>query len=147
MTTRRGVRARETHADEGSVLLLSIGYAALALAVILVCANATSLYLTQKRVDAVADAAALAAADGFTLTVTGGQPVARLTDEGVREQATAFLADLAPGDEVRLSAATAPDERSARVTVSGVWHPPVVTVFVPRGVALHATATSRTALR
>ena len=55
--------------DEGSVLLLTLGYAVLAIAVILVCVDATSLYLAQKRLDALADAAALAGADGFTLAV------------------------------------------------------------------------------
>ena len=43
--------------DEGSVLLLTLGYALLALVLVLVCVDATSLYLTQKRADAVADAA------------------------------------------------------------------------------------------
>ena len=46
--------------DEGSVLLLTLGYALLAIALVLVCVDATSLYLTQKRADAAADAAALA---------------------------------------------------------------------------------------
>ena len=58
---------RRPSGDEGSVLLLTLGYAVLAIAVILVCVAATSLYLEQKRVDSVADAAALAGADGFTL--------------------------------------------------------------------------------
>ncbi|RZI91300.1 MAG: hypothetical protein EOO67_10395, partial [Microbacterium sp.] len=35
--------------DEGTALLLTLGYTLLALVLILVCADATSLYLTQKR--------------------------------------------------------------------------------------------------
>jgi hypothetical protein len=33
------------------------------------------------------------------------------------------------------------------VTVAGAWHPPVITLFVPDGLPLEATATSRNALR
>jgi len=131
--------------DEGSVLLLTLGYAVLAIAVILVCVDATSLYLAQKRLDSLADAAALAGADGFTLTVAGDQPVASLTGDGVHAQAEAIVVAVG-GGAVLVSAGT-PDGLSARVTVADTWRPPVLTVFVPDGVALQATATSRTALR
>ncbi|QKJ19186.1 pilus assembly protein TadG-related protein [Microbacterium hominis] len=126
-------------------MILTIGYAMLALAAVMVCVDATSLYLAQKKLDGLADAAALAAADGFILEVVGGEPVARLVDAEVRRQADALLA-VAAGD-ARLVSAVTPDGVSARVTVAGTWHPPVLTVFVPEGVALEATATSRTALR
>ncbi|GAA1959371.1 pilus assembly protein TadG-related protein [Microbacterium deminutum] len=130
--------------DEGSVLLLTLGYAVLAIAVILVCVDATSLYLTQKRLDAMADAAALAGADGFTLTVVDGGPVATLTDGAVHSQAEALVTQLGGG--ATLVSAGTPDGVSARVTVADVWHPPMVSLFVPEGVGLQATATSRTAL-
>lgn len=131
--------------DDGSVLILTLGYAVLALVAVLICTAATSLYLAQKRLDAVADAAALAAADGFELTIADGEPVASLSDAEVREQAELMIAQMGGGATL-LSAAT-PDGVSARVTVAGAWHPPVVTFFVPDGLALEATATSRTALR
>jgi uncharacterized membrane protein len=135
-----------TRGDEaGSVLLLTLGYALLALALILVGVTATDLYIAQKRLDALADSAALAGADGFTVEVEGDVVHARLTDGGVREQATAVLEGM-PG-RAALVAATAPDGLSARVTIAADWHPPVVSLFVPEGVHLEATATSRTALR
>lgn len=130
--------------ESGTILPLAFGYAALALALLFVCVDATSLYLAQKRIDGIADAAALAGADGFTLLVDAGGPVARLTDAGVHEQAAHLVG--AVGDAV-LVAATTPDGVSARVTVATRWHPPLVSLFVPDGVALEATATSRTALR
>jgi uncharacterized membrane protein len=130
--------------EEGSVILLTLGYMVLALVLVLVCANATSLYLEQKRLDAVADAAALAGADGFTLTVVDGEARADLTDADVRAQAEDIVD--AYGGVALVSAAT-PDGVSARVSVAGVWHPPVITLFVPEGVPLEATATSRNALR
>ncbi|MFG6476396.1 pilus assembly protein TadG-related protein [Microbacterium sp. P06] len=130
--------------DDGSVLLLTLGYAILALALVFVCTNATTLYLAQKRLDSAADAAALAGADGFTLTVSGGGAVAVLSDDDVRAQAEEIVE--AVGEGVTLSAASTPDGVSARVTVAGVWHPPILSLFVPEGVPLSATATSRTAL-
>lgn len=135
---------RDASDDTGSVLILTIGYVALALAAMLVCVDATSLYLEQKRLDALADAASLAAADGFTLTAADGRPRAVLTAEGVRAQAQTFVDEVGAG--AMLVAAQSPDGVSARVTVSGTWRPPVVAMFVPAGVVLTATATSRTAL-
>ncbi|MFG6401754.1 pilus assembly protein TadG-related protein [Microbacterium sp. P04] len=130
--------------DEGSVMLLTLGYAVLALSLVFVCANATSLYLAQKHLDSVADAAALAGADGFTLTAADGGALAQLTDGQVRAQAAEIVEVV--GEDVTLSSASTPDGVSARVTVSGVWHPPIASLFVPDGVPLSSTATSRTAL-
>ncbi len=144
--TRITTRLRSVAADDdGSVLILTLGYAVLAIAVLLVCVDATSLYLAQKRLDGFADAAALAGADGFTLVVEEGEARAELTDDGVREQADALVGDVG-GGAVVVDAGT-PDGVSARVTVAGTWRPPVIALFVPHGVALEATATSRTALR
>lgn len=137
-------RPREQPDDEGSVLLLTLGYAVLALVLVLVCVDATSLYLTQKRADAAADAAALAGADGFALTVDGGTPTATLTDDGVSDQAAELLSALGTATLVE---ASTPDGVSARVSVETVWHPPVLTLFVPDGFTISSTSTSRTALR
>ena len=133
------------HDDDGSVLLLTLGYALLALALIFVSVCATDLYIAQKRLDALADSAALAGADGFTVVVEGETVRADLTDAGVREQVEALLAQT-PGDETLISAA-APDGLSARVTISADWHPPLASLFVPDGVRIEATGTSRTALQ
>ncbi|UUT35481.1 pilus assembly protein TadG-related protein [Microbacterium elymi] len=127
------------------ILLLTIGYAVLALVAVLVCVDATSLYLSQKKLDALADAAALAGADGFALTADDGAATAALTGDAVRAQAAALVADVGTG--ARLVSADTPDGLSARVRVAQTWHPPVVTIFVPDGYLLEATATSRTALR
>lgn len=131
--------------DDGSILPLLLGYVVLAIAVIFVCTCATDLYIAQKRLDSLADAAALAGADGFTIVVEGEGVRAELTDDGVREQASAVVAAVA--SDAQLVAATAPDGVSAQVTVASQWHPPLVSAFVPDGVALEATARSRTALR
>lgn len=140
------VPPRDAEADDaGSVLILTLGYALLALAAVFVCVAATSLYLEQKRLDGLADAAALAGADGFTLVIEAGEPIARLESADVRAQAEALLGQV--GGAVTLVDAGTPDGVSARVTVATMWHPPFAALFVPEGVPLQATATSRTALR
>jgi len=138
-------RCSDDPGDRGSVLVLTLAYALLAIAVILVCVNATSLHLTQKRLDALADAAALAGADGFDLVLENGTPVARLDDAGVRAQAEAVVAAAPESAAVLVSAGTV-DGVSARVTVRTSWHPVIVALLVPGGVTLEATATSRNAL-
>lgn len=139
------VQARKDDREEGSVLLLILGYVLLAIAVLFVCVCATDLSLTQKRLDALADAAALAGADGFTLVVDGESVRAELTDDGVRAQVQA-LWQAVPRDAALVSAET-PDGVSARVTVTTDWVPPLFAPFVADGLRLEATATSRTALR
>ena len=141
MSRRRGGDADE----EGSILLLTLDYALLALAAVFVCVDATSLYLAQKRLDSVADAAALAAADGFEFDVRGEGAVVVLRTDGVREQAEAIVSEVGGG--VVVVSASTPDGVSARVSVAGTWHPPILAMFVPDGLVLEATATSRTALR
>ncbi|MFY9713264.1 MAG: pilus assembly protein TadG-related protein [Microbacterium sp.] len=131
--------------EEGSILLLTLGYVLLALAVLFVCVCATDLYIAQKRLDALADSAALAGADGFTLVVSGESVAAELSDEGVHEQAAALLAAL-PADATLVDA-TSPDGVSAHVTLTAAWYPPLFSPFVPGGIQLDASATSRTALR
>ena len=131
--------------EEGSILPLLLGYVVLAITVILVCTCATDLYITQKRLDSLADAAALAGADGFMLVVDADSVRAELTDAGVQEQAAAIISALP--SEATLVSASAPDDVTARVTVASSWHPPLLSPFVPDGVPLEATATSRTALR
>jgi uncharacterized membrane protein len=130
--------------EEGSVLLLTLGYATLAIAVIFVCVDATSLYLAQKRLDALADAAALAGAETFDVVDEAGAPRARLSSDAVRAQAEALVADA--GQDISVVDAGTPDTVSARVTLASTWRPPLTSMFVPGGVGLEATATSRTVL-
>lgn len=141
MTAPRPVRS----GDEGSVLLLTLGYALLALAAIFVCVCATDLHIAQKRLDALADAAALAGADGFTVMISPAGVRAQLHDEDVRAQASDIVA--ASSTDATLVGARSPDGVSAQVTVATAWHPPLFSPFVPDGVRLEATATSRIALR
>ncbi len=135
--------------DRGSILPLICFYGALALLVTLIVASATSLYLERKRLFTLADGAALVGAESFDLTavtMTPDGPRATLTDAGVRDAVGGYLASNPIGsfEALNLDEAFTPDGRSAEVTVSAVWRPPIVTLFVPEGLRVDATATSRT---
>jgi hypothetical protein len=135
--------------DQGSILPLVCFYGALALLLTLIVASATSLYLERKRLFTLADGAALVGAESFDLTAVRMTPDgarATLTDAGVRDAVRDYLASNPIGtfEALKLDEAITPDGRSAEVTVSAVWRPPVVTLFVPEGMRIDATAVSRT---
>ncbi|BDZ44329.1 pilus assembly protein TadG-related protein [Naasia aerilata] len=130
---------------------LLAGFLALALALILVVAAATSLYLERKRLYTVADAAALAAAQSFpldTVTVEDGRVRLALrdadTERAVREYLAAAPADL---PDLALEEATTSDGRSASVTLSASWRPPLASFLLPDGLRLRVTSVARTAFR
>jgi hypothetical protein len=135
--------------EEGSILPLVCFYGALALLVTLIVASATSLYLERKRLFTLADGAALVGAEAFDLadvSVTPQGPRVELRPADVRAAVRDYLAGT-PTDvfeSLSLDEATTPDGSSARVTVSAIWRPPVVTAFVPEGLRINATAVSRT---
>ena len=135
--------------EDGSILPLICVYAAIALLVTLIVASATSLYLERKRLLTLADGAALVGAEAFTLadvSVTPDGPRVELQPAQVRAAVNDYLDEEPIGrfDALTLDEATSRDGRSATVTVSAVWHPPVVTLFVPDGLRIDATSTSRT---
>jgi hypothetical protein len=135
--------------DDGSILPLILVFGMLGLALTLVVASATSLYLERKRLFTLADGAALVGAESFTLehvVLTPHGPRADLTPAEVRAAVADYLAGNPIGhfEALRLEQATTVDARSAQVTVSAIWRPPVVSVFVPDGLRIDATAVSRT---
>ncbi len=139
---------RRLRDDEGSTLPLVICFGVLALALILIVAAASSLYLEKKRLFTLADGAALVGAESFrldrvALSARGIRPT--LTAEEVHAAVTGYLGDN-PSDEFEglvVQRATTDDGRSAAVTLSAIWHPPIVTIFVPEGLRVEATATAR----
>ena len=141
------MRRRLSH-DDGSTLPFVVAFGMLGLALVLVAAAASSLYLERKQLFTLADGAALVGAEAFELDdveVTDGMPQLRLQPADVHRDVTAFLASTPnTGFEgLVLEQATSPDGRSATVTVSAIWHPPLVTVFFPDGLRIEATATAR----
>jgi hypothetical protein len=133
--------------QDGSTLLLTIFYGLVATTLILLVAAATSLYLERKRLFTLADGAALAAAESFTLDTSSGTPVPRLDSSAVADATERFLA-IAPHDGFegfRVGRAVALDDVGASVTLMAYWRPPVITLVLPAGVPIKVTAEARAA--
>jgi uncharacterized membrane protein len=138
------MRPRATpHDDRGSILPLVAGFGALCLALVLLVMSATSLYLERKRLFSVADAAALAGAEGY-----GAEPGTtgpHLTSDAVAAAVEQYLASAPTGFEgLRVEDASAVDATSATVTLSAIWRPPILSVFVPDGIRIDVTTVGRT---
>ncbi|WP_166865446.1 pilus assembly protein TadG-related protein [Salinibacterium sp. ZJ70] len=145
--SRAGI-ARRLRDDDGSTLPLVAFYAFLALATVLIVTAATSLYLEKKRLFTLADGAALVGAEAFELSavsLASGSPRPLLDDTDVESAVSEYLAaaPITGFDGLAIDDASSPDGRSATVTLSATWHPPVVTIFVPDGIRIDATATAR----
>ncbi|MGF1647411.1 MAG: pilus assembly protein TadG-related protein [Kineosporiaceae bacterium] len=122
--------------DEGSVLLLTLGYAVLALLVVTVVAGASSVYLQRKQLLAVADAAALDAADavdrpGYYAALEAGADLTAvpLTDATVRDAAVDAVAasPAAARTGARVAPGTGtPDGTTSVVVLTGRARLPVV---------------------
>jgi hypothetical protein len=139
-------------ADDGSILPLIAAFAALGLTVTLLTTAATSLYLERKRLFAIADGAALVGAESFALDdvrIIAGQLRPRLTSAAVSRDVADYLrsAPSVSAHAVRLERAATDDGITAVVTLSSVWRPPVVSLFVPEGVRVEVTAEARSILR
>lgn len=136
-------------ADSGSVTPLAIGLSVIALALIVTGVSVTDLYLAQRKLFALADSAALSAADSFA-PAYGDAPGVRLSDEGVRRAAHDYLERAAPHrfDELHLEPASgSPDGRSARIVLSATVRPVLLSPFLPGGVEVRAHSSVRGGLR
>jgi hypothetical protein len=150
MTARatRQLRRFPLHGDDGSTLLLTIFYGFLALVLILLVVAATSLYLERKRLFTLADGAALVGAeafalDGVALTPQGPRPV--LESPEVAAAVDTYVA-AAPGrrfEALRIERAETVDGRSATVSLSAYWRPPLVSLLLPEGIRLEVTSVAR----
>ena len=150
-------RARGQHGDEGTILLLTLGFTVVALLLVLVVAAATEVHLERMRLTHVADEVALDAADSLDIAAyyagDASEPsqthaitlAARAVDATARERvaAAATRASLPPTAVIE---ATTPDGFTATVTVSTTVHPLFgIDALLPfaDGVTLTATSSAR----
>jgi len=137
--------------DNGSSLILVFFAGMLCIAVALAVVSATSLYLERKRLLSLADGAALVGAESFSLDnveVVDGRVTPRLTSDQVRDAVSTFVAESTPSDLelVHIDDAVTLDGRSATVSLSSMWHPPIVTFLMPSGLRIDVTSTARSVL-
>jgi uncharacterized membrane protein len=142
--TRRSIIGEE----RGSMLPLTIFFAALSLVLVLLVVAATSLYLERKRLFTLADGAALVGAESFDLddvAITPDGPQIVLSSDAVTDAVTEYLASnvLPSLNEVALEHAGTSDGSSATVELSAHWRPPIVSLLVPSGIRLEVKSVAR----
>lgn len=137
--------------DDGQISILIVGMMLICLLALIVVMAVTSIYLAERKLQAHADNAALAAADSFRgLDIPddgSGRPAAELTDSSVSGAASSYLTEVGAEfdvDSLSVGAGTGtPDGRTAQVTLDAVAHPPVVAWIIPGGVPITATGDAR----
>ena len=166
--TQLAVARRGAAGESGQIMLLTLAYALIALSLVLVIASASAVHLERKQLLALADGAALDAADAIDLDLFYGADeadsvlavsgdgaagvggVVPLSDDAVR-RAVAQHIQLAPS-AAGLSGLVvgeptgSPDGVTAQVTLGAVARPPLipwVLVGWSDGIALSVTSTAR----
>ena len=149
---RRGAGS-STENQSGQVMLIVIGYSVICLLVVTVVMAASAIYLGHKRLLSLADSAAIAAADTFTLgsvSVSGASPVPILNDSAVDDAVSAYLSATSATerfDSLSVEPVTGTvDGRTAHVVLSAVVHPPVVNFIIPGGISISAVSDARSEL-
>jgi Putative Flp pilus-assembly TadE/G-like len=146
-------------ADGGQVSLLLLGYALIVIALVFTAASATQVHLARHRLQAVADGAALDAADAldrqrFYVEVGGAGPApdraVPVSTASVRSSVGAYLAaapDAGGLDGVQPGEPTgSPDGSTAEVTLTSRVRMPLLSAVLGRG-GLTIRVTSRARAR
>lgn len=125
---RRRLVVREA-SDQGTIGILSLGFAVLAITLILVVASATAVHVARLRLTHLADELAMDAADAVDkdayYRATAGGPDPRLA-EALMQDAVAAHADRRDGghlEGVQVVSVTSPDGQTAVVTVRLTVYP------------------------
>jgi hypothetical protein len=141
-------RGRSIRDDDGSILPLTIFYGFLSLVLVLLVVAATSLYLERKRLFVLADGAALVGAEAFDLddviqTASGWRPTLESADVASAVAEYVSTSPSAEFEALSIDRATTLDGRSATVSLSAFWRPPVLSLLVPEGFRIEVTAVAR----
>lgn len=151
------VRAATARDDDGQIMLLAIAYGVLALLLVTAVVSASGIHLERKRLLALADLAALDAADALDHDLyyqragelTRDDPVP-VTDASVRASVEAYLAQAPEAHrftDLALVDATVVDGTTTRVSLHAVTRPVLLTwVTAPwsDGISLDVTAHATT---
>ena len=115
--------------DEGTIGILTLGFAVLAIMLILVVSAATSVHLTRMRLANLADELAEDASDAVSsegyYTATAGTADVALAQSRMSDAVVAHVAERGTDrlEGVRIVSVDAPDAITARVTVEIIVYP------------------------
>jgi uncharacterized membrane protein len=150
-------RWRRVRDDDGQILLLALGYAMLAFALVAVAVDATAVHLARTQLLDAADAAALDAADAVDpadVYAGGLGDDVPLTSDGVRAQVRTYLASYDPPSRLAgvrvLDGTGSPDGATAVVELSATARLPIAAPVVASfagGITLTVRSTGRARLR
>nr|BFF05823.1 hypothetical protein GCM10023233_07920 [Brevibacterium otitidis] len=144
-----GGRSHRLDGDEGSITPLAIGFTAIGLTLIFLAVVVSDIYLAHRKLYALADSAALSAADSFEPSYRGDGPRIEFSDAEVQARAHDFLRKVPRSDrfqQVRVRG-QAVDATNVEVTISTRFRPLALSPFVSDGIPLEASAVSRGGLR
>ena len=140
--------------DEGSISLLTLGFAILAIVLILVVSAATQVQLQRTRLTQLADELALDAADAMDVPAYYAGAADRPTDQAAVGLSPASMRAVVSGhlgeyasryhlEDVNIVAVSSPDGKTAVVTVTVVVRPPFgLEALLPWSDGLSLTARS-----
>lgn len=138
---------RAEAAQNGQVAVLLIGYMLLSLLVVATVTGISAVYLETKKLLSAADAASAAAAETANFDGLKQSPQLHLDQESITQAAEGFLAKNQVSthfDRLTVSPQTgSPDGRSARVVLTAVVHPPIISFLLPDGIQITAESISR----
>ncbi|HEU5222087.1 MAG TPA: pilus assembly protein TadG-related protein [Candidatus Lumbricidophila sp.] len=133
--------------ESGSTMLLTILFAVVTIALVLVVASTASLYIERKRLYSLADATALVAAEQWqdaSTAVVNDHLEFHLDPPAMRSAAAEYLARAATRLRApQLVAVQTRDGQTAEVTLRSVWRAPFGLDFLPLAVPIEVTTTAR----
>jgi acyl-coenzyme A thioesterase PaaI-like protein len=138
--------------ERGSILPLVAGAVLLGIVMVLGVSAATSLLIERGRLFALADSAAVVAAESFdpervTNTASGVQ--VRMTSAEVRAHTVSYLQAVGEGSltGVVVERAVSVNGRTVEVTLSSLWQPPVLSQFFPSSMRIAVSARAQVFIR
>ena len=147
---------RATAREEGRILVLAAGYVSIALLAVSGTLAATAVTTDARRLLSVADGAATAAADRYTVAQGPGQGQGTggvglvLTDASARAAALDYARETGAAERFDgftvLSAGADPAGTTAHIRLGATVHPPIVGWFVPAGIPISVDSNARTIL-
>ncbi|MFW0774621.1 pilus assembly protein TadG-related protein [Paenarthrobacter nitroguajacolicus] len=138
--------------EDGQITVLMVGFMLLSLLLASVVMAASAVYLEHKKLLSLADGAALAAADSYTVGDIGGGsvPSASLVDARVLAAIGSYLdagQAFSRHDHLAVAAGTGSEPGGTAVVVlTAVAHPPVISFLLPEGITIEARSTARSRL-
>ena len=138
--------------ERGSILPLIGGAVMLLLVMVFGVSASTSLLIERARLFALADGAAIAAAESFnpqSVIRTSQGVITPMTSAEVKTQSVAFLQAVGQGslEGVLLERAVSVNQRVVEVTLSSLWAPPMVSQFFPASMRISVTARAQVFIR